>query len=101
MRFAFCGGKHTWDTVGAQQGPLYLIYWEEVSLPEVIELVVPRPFLETPTVNGTDAIVDTVNADLIGPESDNITMFDVGGVDSAIFLVGESFYEDPEGGEGG
>ena len=73
-----------------------MIYREKVSVPKVIELIVPRPFLKTAAVNGTDAIVHTVNADLIGPESDNVTVLDVGGVDGAVFLVGESFYEDPE-----
>lgn len=66
------------------------------SLPEVIELVIPRPFLKSTTVDSADAIVHAINADFMGPESDNVAVLDVGGVDGAVFLIGESFYEDPE-----
>ena len=65
-------------------------------LPEIIELVVPGPFLEASGVDGADAIVDAINADFIGTESDNVTMLDVGGVNGAVFLAVVSFYEDPE-----
>ena len=74
-----------------------LIYGKEFSVPKIIELAIPRPFLKTPAVNGADAIVHTINADFIRPKSDNVAMFDMCGVDSAVFLVGESSYEDPEG----
>ena len=60
-------------------------------LPEVVELVVPAPFLKSPTVDSADAIVDTVNADFIGAESNNVTMLDMGGMNGAIFLVVVSF----------
>lgn len=77
------------------------IWKGEFSLPKIIELVIPRPFLEPTAVDGADAIVHAINADFIGPEPDNIAMFDVGGVDGAVFFVVESFYEHPEGGEWG
>ncbi len=60
-------------------------------------MVVPRPLLEAASVNGADAIVDAVDADFIGPKSDNVAMLDVGGVNGAVFLVSEPFDEDPEG----
>lgn len=78
-----------------------MIYGKMFLLPKVIELAIPRPFLKAPAVNGADAIVHAINADFIGPESDNVAMFDVGSVDGAIFLIGVSFYEDPEGREWG
>lgn len=74
-----------------------LIYGKEFSLPKIIELAIPRPFFKAPVVNCADAIVHTVNADFIRPKSDNVAMFDMGGVDGAVFSVGESCYEDPEG----
>lgn len=72
-------------------------YRERFLLPKVIELVIPPPFLKPTTIDRADAIVHAVNADFIRPESDNVAMFDVGGVDAAVFFVSKSFYEDPEG----
>ena len=66
-------------------------------LPKIIELSIPRPFLEATTVNSADAIVHAINADFIGPESDNVAMLDVRSVNCAVFLFCESFPEDPEG----
>ena len=59
--------------------------------PKIIELVIPGPFLKATSVNGADAIVHAINADFIGAQSNNVAMLDVGGMDSAVFLVGESF----------
>ena len=61
------------------------------SLPKVVELMIPRPFLKSTTVDGADAIVHAVDTDFVGSKSDNIAMFDVSGVDGAILLIGESF----------
>ena len=66
-------------------------------LPKIIELGIPRPFLEATTVNSADAIVHAINADFIGPESDNVAMLDMGSVNCAVLLFCESFFEDPEG----
>lgn len=60
-------------------------------------MAIPRPFLEATGVDGADAIVDAIHADFIGSESDNVAILDVGSVDGAVFLFGESFYEYPEG----
>lgn len=35
-------------------------------LPEIVELVIPGPFLKATSVNGADAIVHAINADFIG-----------------------------------
>lgn len=59
-------------------------------------MVVPTPFLKATTVDGADAIVHAVNADLIGAESDNVAILDVGGMYGAVFLVSKSFCENPE-----
>lgn len=67
----------------------------EASLPKVIELFVPRPFLKSTGVNCADAIVHAIDADFIGPKSDNVAMFDMSGMDRAIFLIVESFSKDP------
>lgn len=72
-------------------------YGKKISLPKIIELIIPTPFLKTPRIDGANAIVDAVNADFIGRESDNIAMLDVGGVDGTVFLLVESFKENPEG----
>lgn len=89
-------------TLGAaQQGTIQLEYMKGLSLPKVIELVVPTPFLKPTAVDGADAIVDAVDTDFIGPESDNVAVLDVSGMYGAVFLVSESFYEDPKGGEWG
>lgn len=66
-------------------------------LPEVVKLVVPTPLLEATCVDCADAIVDAVDADLIGSESNNVAMLDVGSVDSSVFFVTKSLEEDPEG----
>ena len=66
-------------------------------LPKIVELVIPRPLLKATGVDGTDAIVDAINADFIGSESDDVAMLDMGGVDGAVLLIKKYFYKDPEG----
>ena len=81
---------------GAQQiviEPPKRMFW----LPIIVELVIPRPFLESTGVNSSDASVDAINADFVGSQSDNVAMLDVGGMDAAILLVEEPFNEYPEG----
>lgn len=78
VRFALSGGEHTWDS-------------------KIIELIIPTPFLKTTRIDGANAIVDAVNTDFIGRESDDIAMLDVGGMDGTVFLLVESFKENPEG----
>lgn len=58
--------------------------------------MVPTPFLKPTAVNGADPIVHAVDTDFIGPESDNVTVLDMSGMYRAVFLVSESFQEDPK-----
>ena len=60
-------------------------------LPQIVELVIPRPLLKATGVNGTDAIVDATNADFVRSESDDVTMLDMSSVDGAILLISKSF----------
>ena len=71
--------------------------WKLFSLPKVIELVIPTPFLKATTIDGADAIVHAVDADFIGSEPDSVAEFDVSGMYGAIFLVSESLDEYPKG----
>ena len=81
MRFAFSGGEHAWDALRVSAKTSLMGKTErEASLPKVIELVVPRPFLKSTTVDCADAIVHAIYADFVGPESDNVAMFDVSGM---------------------
>ena len=66
-------------------------------LPKIVELIIPRPLLKATGVDGTDAIVDAINADFIRSESDDVATLDMGSVDGAVLLIKISFYEDPEG----
>ena len=69
--------------------------WDS-SIPKIVELVIPWPLFKATGVDGTDTIVDAINADFIRSESDDVAMFDMGGVDGAVLLIKISFYEDPE-----
>ena len=71
------------------------IWRRDSILPKIVELVIPRPLLKATGVDGTDAIVDAINADFIRSESDDVTMLDMGGMDRAVLLIKISFYEDP------
>ena len=97
VRFTLSSGEHTWDALKSSVRTVGIEIREAISLPKVIELVIPRPFLKSTSVDGANAVVHTVDADFIGPESDDVTVLDVGGVNGAVLLVGESLYEDPEG----
>ena len=94
--FAFSGGEHAWDALRLSEKTSLMekMDWG-ASLPKVIELAVPRPFLKSTSVNCADAIVHAIDADFIGPESDNVTMFDVSGMDRADLLIFEPLYKDP------
>ena len=82
MRFAFSGGEHAWDALRASAKTVLMEKTErEASLPKIIELVVPRPFLKSTAVDCADASIHAVDADFIGPKSDNVAMFDVSGID--------------------
>lgn len=92
VRFAFGGGEHTWDTGRSSAWKLSDGICEEFfSLPKVIELVVPTPFLKPTAVDCADAIVDAVDTDFIGPESYDVAVLDVGGMYGSVFLVSVSF----------
>ena len=96
MRFAFSGGEHAWDALGVSAKTSLMEKTErEASLPKVIELVVPRPFLKPTAIDCADAIVHAIDADFIGPKSDNVAMFDVSGMNCAVFLIVEPLSEDP------
>ena len=96
MRFAFSGGEHAWDALRVSAKTSLMEKTErDVSLPKVIKLLVPRPFLKSTAVDCADAIVHAIDADFIGPESDNVAMFDVSGMDCAVFLVVEPLLEYP------
>lgn len=71
-------------------------FQEEIFLlPKIVELVIPRPLFKATGVDSTDAIVDAIDADFIGSESDDVAMLDMSGVDGAVFLIKISFHEDP------
>ena len=59
--------------------------------PKIVELVIPRPLFKATGVDGTDAIVDAINADFIRSESDNVALLDMSGVDGAVLLIKISF----------
>lgn len=81
---------------GVQQGVLLLFREEKLLLPKIVKLVVPRPLLEATCIDCADAVVDAIDANFIGSESDNVAMLDVGGVDGSVFFFTESLDEDPE-----
>ena len=75
---------------------MVLTYQEEIfQLPKIVELVIPRPLFKATGVDSTDAIVDAIDADFVGSESDDVTMLDMSSVDGAVFLIKISFYKDP------
>ena len=80
--FAFSGGEHAWDALrfSAKARPIEKTEMES-CLPKIVELVVPRPFLEPTAVDCADATIHAVDADFVGPESDNVAMFDVSSMD--------------------
>ena len=50
--FAFSGGEHAWDALRVSAKTSLMEKTEmEASLPKVIELVVPRPFLKSASVD--------------------------------------------------
>ena len=96
MRSALRRREGTWDALRSSATVITLDIWRgDSSLPEIVELVIPRPLLKATGVDGSDAIVDAINADFIRSESDDVAMFDMGGVDGAVLLIKISFNEDP------
>ena len=88
--------RHKGRLEGFSREYCYSFREEKLFLPKIVKLVVPRPLLEATCIDCADAVVDAIDANFIGSESDNVAMLDVGGVDGSVFFFTESLDEDPE-----
>lgn len=77
---------------------LQFIEWK--TIPIVLELIrIPIPFLKASAVHCANTFIHASYADLIGTESDNVSMLDMCCIDSPILFSMISPQKNPERGE--
>ena len=98
MGLAVGHGEHIRYTWRVSIISVQFIEW--ISIPVVLELIwIPTPFLKASAVHCANAFIHASYADLIGTESDNVSMLDMCCIDNPIFFFMTSLQKNPERGE--